>query len=136
MLLLMGVVEKNAILQVDGTNTLLQRGVPRFGAQVRADRARLRPILMTTLAIVFGMLPIAPGKGVGSSSRAALAITVVGGQSLGLAITLLMTPVVYSLLDDLRGGRLAAWATRPASALRTTGATGPDRRPEPAGPRT
>ncbi len=105
MFLLMGIVKKNAILQVDYTNTLRQRGLPRLEAQLEADKARLRPILMTTLAIVFGMLPIAVGKGDGSGSRAALAITIVGGQTLCLAITLLMTPVVYSLFDDLRGGR-------------------------------
>jgi HAE1 family hydrophobic/amphiphilic exporter-1 len=110
MFLLMGVVKKNAILQVDYTNLLRQRGMKRFEAQMEADKARLRPILMTTLAIVFGMLPIALGRGDGSSSRAALAITVVGGQTLCLLITLLITPVVYSIFDDLRGGKLFAWA--------------------------
>ena len=92
--------------------------MPRFEAQIAADKARLRPILMTTLAIVFGMLPIAVGRGDGAASRAALAITVVGGQTLSLAITLLMTPVVYSLFDDLRGGRVFAWLKEPALWLR------------------
>jgi HAE1 family hydrophobic/amphiphilic exporter-1 len=112
--LLIGVVKKNAILQVDYTNVLRARGLPRLEAQLEADRARLRPILMTTLAIVFGMLPVALGRGDGSASRAALAIAVVGGQVLCLAVTLVITPVVYSFLDDLRGGprRLLAW--RPA----------------------
>jgi HAE1 family hydrophobic/amphiphilic exporter-1 len=118
MFLLMGIVKKNAILQVDYTNTLRARGMPRFEAQVEADKARLRPILMTTLAIVFGMLPIAVGKGDGSGSRAALAITVVGGQTLCLAITLLMTPVVYSLFDDLRGGRAFGLVRGPATRIR------------------
>jgi len=118
MFLLMGIVKKNAILQVDYTNTLRKRGRPRFEAQIEADRARLRPILMTTLAIIFGMLPIAVGRGDGASSRAALAITVVGGQTLCLAITLLMTPVVYSLFDDLRGGRIFAWLAGPAGKLK------------------
>jgi HAE1 family hydrophobic/amphiphilic exporter-1 len=68
---------------------------------------------MTTLSIVFGMLPIALGKGDGASSRAALAITVVGGQMLCLLITLLITPVVYSMFDDLRGGRVFAWLKLP-----------------------
>jgi len=122
--LLMGVVKKNSILQVDYTNVLRERGVPRLAAQLEADRARLRPILMTTLAIVFGMLPIAFGKGDGSASRAALAITVVGGQSLCLLITLLITPVVYSLFDDLRGGRALAWVRRPAGRAREAVARG------------
>jgi HAE1 family hydrophobic/amphiphilic exporter-1 len=107
MFLLMGVVKKNAILQVDYTNVLRARGVPRPEAQLEADKARLRPILMTTLAIIFGMLPIALGRGDGASSRAALAVTVVGGQALCLLVTLLVTPVIYSLFDDLRGHR--AW---------------------------
>ena len=73
----------------------------RYEAQLEADRARLRPILMTTLAIIAGMLPVALGRGDGSASRASLAITVVGGQALCLFVTLIITPVVYSLLDDL-----------------------------------
>jgi HAE1 family hydrophobic/amphiphilic exporter-1 len=121
MFLLIGVVKKNAILQVDYTNVLRARGLSRFEAQLEADRARLRPILMTTLAIVFGMLPVALGRGDGSASRAALAIAVVGGQALCLLVTLVITPVVYSFFDDLRGWprRLAAWrpAWRPRLSL-------------------
>jgi HAE1 family hydrophobic/amphiphilic exporter-1 len=121
MFLLIGVVKKNAILQVDYTNVLRGRGLSRFEAQLEADRARLRPILMTTLAIVFGMLPVALGRGDGSASRAALAIAVVGGQALCLVVTLVITPVVYSFFDDLRGwpGRLRAWrpARRPRPSL-------------------
>jgi HAE1 family hydrophobic/amphiphilic exporter-1 len=114
MFLLIGVVKKNAILQVDYTNVLRARGLSRLEAQLEADRARLRPILMTTLAIVFGMLPVALGRGDGSASRAALAIAVVGGQALCLIVTLVLTPVVYSFFDDLRGWprQLVAW--RPA----------------------
>jgi HAE1 family hydrophobic/amphiphilic exporter-1 len=89
--LLMGVVKKNAILQVDCTNVL---------------RARLRPILMTTLAIIAGMLPVALGRGDGSASRASLATVVVGGQALCLLVTLIATPVVYSMFDDLSGLRV------------------------------
>jgi HAE1 family hydrophobic/amphiphilic exporter-1 len=121
MFLLIGVVKKNAILQVDYTNVLRGRGLARFEAQIEADRARLRPILMTTLAIVFGMLPVALGRGDGSASRAALAIAVVGGQALCLVITLVITPVIYSFFDDVRGWprRLVAWrpAWRPRAAL-------------------
>ncbi|HWQ68447.1 MAG TPA: efflux RND transporter permease subunit [Patescibacteria group bacterium] len=104
--LLMGVVKKNAILQVDFTNVLRGRGKPRYEAQLEADRARLRPILMTTLAIIAGMLPVALGKGDGAASRASLATAVVGGQTLCLLITLLVTPVIYSYFDDLRGLRI------------------------------
>jgi HAE1 family hydrophobic/amphiphilic exporter-1 len=121
MFLLIGVVKKNAILQVDYTNALRARGLPRLEAQLAADRARLRPILMTTLAIVFGMLPVALGRGDGSASRAALAIAVVGGQALCLLVTLVITPVVYSFFDDLRSWprRLRTWrpAWRPAVTL-------------------
>lgn len=106
--LLMGVVKKNAILQVDYTNVLRARGLPRLAAQLQADRARLRPILMTTLAIIAGMLPVALGRGDGSASRASLATVVVGGQALCLLVTLVATPVIYSLFDDLSGLRVFA----------------------------
>src|SRR4030095_5318851 len=104
--LLMGVVKKNAILQVDYTNVLRERGMERTEAQMEADRARLRPILMTTFAIVAGMLPVALASGDGSASRASLAKVVVGGQALCLVVTLLMTPVIYSTFDDMRGLRV------------------------------
>jgi HAE1 family hydrophobic/amphiphilic exporter-1 len=111
--LLMGVVKKNAILQVDYTNVLRARGLPRFEAQMQADRARLRPILMTTLAIIAGMLPVAVGRGDGSASRASLAMVVVGGQALCLLVTLIATPVIYSMFDDLRGMRAFSWIRFP-----------------------
>jgi HAE1 family hydrophobic/amphiphilic exporter-1 len=111
--LLMGVVKKNAILQVDYTNVLRDRGMARTEAQMQADRARLRPILMTTLAIVAGMLPVALGKGDGSASRASLATVVVGGQILCLVVTLLVTPVIYSTFDDMRGLRVFSWVRFP-----------------------
>ena len=111
--LLMGVVKKNAILQVDYTNVLRARGMPRLEAQMEADRARLRPILMTTLAIVAGMLPVALGRGDGSASRASLATVVVGGQILCLLVTLIVTPVIYSMFDDLGGLRVFSWIRFP-----------------------
>ncbi len=111
--LLMGVVKKNAILQVDYTNVLRARGLPRAEAQIKADRARFRPILMTTLAIIAGMLPVALGRGDGAASRASLATVVVGGQALALLVTLLVTPVIYSTFDDLRGLRVFSWVRFP-----------------------
>jgi HAE1 family hydrophobic/amphiphilic exporter-1 len=111
--LLMGVVKKNAILQVDYTNVLRERGLARGEAQVEADRARLRPILMTTLAIIAGMLPVALGKGDGAASRASLATVVVGGQALCLLVTLLITPVIYSTFDDMKGLRALSWVRFP-----------------------
>jgi len=99
--MLFGVVKKNGILQVDYTNTLRARGVPREQALREANRVRLRPILMTTVMLIFGMLPIALGRGPGSGSRGSIARVIVGGQALSLLITLLITPVAYSLFDDL-----------------------------------
>jgi hydrophobic/amphiphilic exporter-1 (mainly G- bacteria), HAE1 family len=95
-------VKKNSILQVDYTNTLREQGVERHEALIQANHVRLRPILMTTIAIVAGMLPIAFGKGAGAGSRASMAVTILGGQVLCLVLTLLVTPVVYSYFDDLR----------------------------------
>jgi len=112
-LMLFGVVKKNAILQVDYTNVLRERGLPRHDAVMKADHARLRPILMTTVSIIAGMLPIALGKGDGSSSRAAMATVVVGGQTLCLLLTLLVTPVIYTYFDDLRSLRIGTLAKLP-----------------------
>jgi len=100
------------------TNTLKAHGLPRFEAQMQADRARLRPILMTTLAIIAGMLPVALGRGDGAASRASLATVVVGGQALCLLVTLLATPVIYSLFDDLRETRFYGRAAQPVLKVR------------------
>jgi multidrug efflux pump subunit AcrB len=102
MLMLFGIVKKNSILQVDYTNTLRAQGMERHEAIVAANHVRLRPILMTTLSIIAGMLPIAFGCGAGARSRALMAVTILGGQVLCLLLTLLVTPVVYSYFDDLR----------------------------------
>ena len=100
-LLLLGIVKKNGILQVDYTNTLRAQGVPLRQAIVQANHVRLRPILMTTFSIVAGLNPTALGLGAGSAQRSAIAVTIIGGQTLCLLLTLLITPVAYSLFAEL-----------------------------------
>src|SRR6185503_4679223 len=112
MLVLFGVVAKNAILQVDHARNLSAQGLDVNSAVMQASRDRLRPILMTTLALVGGMLPLVLGTGPGAEERRAVAVVVVGGQSLSLLLTLIVTPVAFAILEDarsrMRAGRSAA----------------------------
>jgi HAE1 family hydrophobic/amphiphilic exporter-1 len=102
--MLFGIIKKNGILQVDYTNTLRAQGWERDAAILEANHVRLRPILMTTVMLVLGMLPMALGRGPGAGERASMAKVIIGGQTLCLLLTLLVTPVAYSLFDD--AGRL------------------------------
>jgi len=119
--MLFGIVKKNGILQIDYTNTLRAQGMGRDEAILQANHVRLRPILMTTVMLVAGMIPIATGQGPGSASRASMAKVIIGGQSMCLLLSLLLTPVAYSLFDDLGSlkplERLRRWRRLVAARL-------------------
>jgi HAE1 family hydrophobic/amphiphilic exporter-1 len=111
MFLLLGIVKKNGILQVDYTNRLVAEGMPVREAILDANRVRLRPILMTTLSIIAGLIPVAIGLGAGSEQRASIAVTIIGGQTLCLLLTLLVVPVAYSYLAEFESLPWREWKT-------------------------
>ena len=127
-------MKKNGILQVDYTNKLRAEGVPLREAILQANHVRLRPILMTTLSIVAGLIPTAIGIGAGAAQRSAVAVTIIGGQMLCLLPTLLVTPVAYSLLAEaeIRGIRFGPnWLGRLWETVRPTPCGASRRRSEP-----
>ena len=123
--MLMGLVTKNGILLVDFANHLREHGEDRAAALLSSGRIRLRPIIMTTVAMIFGMIPLAMALGAGAEARAPMARAVIGGLITSTLLTLFVVPVMYTFLDDF-----GAWVS---SKLTSAAAhDGPSAVPEPA----
>jgi hydrophobic/amphiphilic exporter-1 (mainly G- bacteria), HAE1 family len=120
LIMLMGLVTKNAILLVDFTNQARREGLSRHKALLQAGTTRLRPIVMTTLAMIFGMLPLAFAIGAGAEMRAPMARAVIGGLITSTLLSLLVVPVVYTFLDDFRLSMLWGWTSYVVSIFRRT----------------
>jgi HAE1 family hydrophobic/amphiphilic exporter-1 len=114
LIVLMGLVGKNGILLVDYTNTLRKQGLSRTEALLEAGPTRLRPILMTTMALVIGLLPLAAKIHEGSEIWAGIGAAIIGGMISSTLLSLIVVPTMYTFFDDLQGGILRLWSWRPA----------------------